>query len=85
MSKKRIFIDLVEKQTRYVEMASIRFAVVLAIIMVVLALSADAAYRKPPFNGSIFGKRSSTATGKHKFYTGFLLFDTVPHFKQKKN
>jgi len=49
-------------------MISIRFAVAVAVILVViLVFSVDAAYRKPPFNGSIFGKRSNTVTGKYKF------------------
>lgn len=45
-------------------MVSTRLAITLAVIMVVLALSVNAAFRKPPFNGSIFGKRSNTVTGK---------------------
>ncbi|XP_063976201.1 SIFamide-related peptide [Diachasmimorpha longicaudata] len=32
------------------------------LIVIIANLSVDAAYRKPPFNGSIFGKRSSTAS-----------------------
>ncbi|XP_032682432.1 SIFamide-related peptide [Odontomachus brunneus] len=43
-------------------MVSTRLALALAVIMVILALSVDAAFRKPPFNGSIFGKRSNTVT-----------------------
>ncbi|EZA52345.1 hypothetical protein DMN91_006691 [Ooceraea biroi] len=43
-------------------MISIRFTIALAVIIAILALSVDAAYRKPPFNGSIFGKRSNTVT-----------------------
>lgn len=46
-------------------MISTRLAIALAVIMVILALSVDAAFRKPPFNGSIFGKRSNTVTGKY--------------------
>ncbi|KAH0954374.1 hypothetical protein HN011_007472 [Eciton burchellii] len=47
---------------QFANMISIRFAlaVALAVIVVILAFSVDAAYRKPPFNGSIFGKRSVT-------------------------
>ncbi|XP_012274914.1 SIFamide-related peptide isoform X2 [Orussus abietinus] len=33
-----------------------------AILVLVAVFGAEAAYRKPPFNGSIFGKRSSTIT-----------------------
>ncbi|XP_020279689.1 SIFamide-related peptide [Pseudomyrmex gracilis] len=43
-------------------MISIRLTLVLAVIMVVLALSVDAHKTNPPFNGSIFGKRSNTIT-----------------------
>ncbi|XP_013114449.1 neuropeptide SIFamide [Stomoxys calcitrans] len=44
-------------------MFAIRFSFALLIIAfivaVVLLQSSEAAYRKPPFNGSIFGKRNS--------------------------
>lgn len=37
--------------------------VVVAIVVFAFAVSySEAAYRKPPFNGSIFGKRGSTVT-----------------------
>ena len=36
------------------------FVIVVAFIMAVVMLNtSEAAYRKPPFNGSIFGKRNS--------------------------
>ncbi|KAL6429873.1 SIFamide-related peptide [Formica fusca] len=41
-------------------MVSIRLTFALAIIMVIFSI--NAAYKKPPFNGSIFGKRSNTVT-----------------------
>ncbi|XP_022907508.2 neuropeptide SIFamide [Onthophagus taurus] len=34
--------------------------VVVVVFVVALIENVDATYRKPPFNGSIFGKRSST-------------------------
>ncbi|XP_075168366.1 neuropeptide SIFamide [Haematobia irritans] len=44
-------------------MFAIRFSLALFIIAFVVAVvmlqSSEAAYRKPPFNGSIFGKRNS--------------------------
>ncbi|XP_029049212.1 neuropeptide SIFamide [Osmia lignaria lignaria] len=43
-------------------MVSTRFVLAIVAALFVLAISVDAAYRKPPFNGSIFGKRSSTIT-----------------------
>lgn len=55
-------------------MFALRFTVciiVIAFIMAVVMLnSSEAAYRKPPFNGSIFGKRNSV--GKY-FIKIFLL------------
>ncbi|XP_078053707.1 neuropeptide SIFamide [Augochlora pura] len=43
-------------------MVSSRIVFAIVAIFFVLAISVDAAYRKPPFNGSIFGKRSNTMT-----------------------
>ncbi|XP_072750855.1 SIFamide-related peptide [Anoplolepis gracilipes] len=43
-------------------MVSIRVTFALAVIVVIFAFNVDAAYKKPPFNGSIFGKRSNTMT-----------------------
>ncbi|XP_015596587.1 SIFamide-related peptide isoform X2 [Cephus cinctus] len=44
-------------------MVSIRVILtIFAVLATVAVLSVNAAYRKPPFNGSIFGKRSSTVT-----------------------
>ncbi|XP_011310219.1 FMRFamide-related neuropeptides [Fopius arisanus] len=43
-------------------MVSARFVSAILLIVIIATLSVDAAYRKPPFNGSIFGKRSSTGT-----------------------
>lgn len=62
------------------------FAVVAALF--VLAISVDAAYRKPPFNGSIFGKRSNTITGNFKIYQTlkflrfflFLFVSSIPPY-----
>lgn len=33
-------------------------------VLLVVAVYAEAGYRKPPFNGSIFGKRSVAMAGK---------------------
>ncbi|XP_076230550.1 neuropeptide SIFamide [Nomia melanderi] len=43
-------------------MVSSRIVLAIVAVVFVLAITVDAAYRKPPFNGSIFGKRSSTIT-----------------------
>ncbi|XP_076625135.1 neuropeptide SIFamide [Colletes latitarsis] len=43
-------------------MMSTRFVLAIVAALFVLAVAVDAAYKKPPFNGSIFGKRSSTIT-----------------------
>lgn len=41
--------------------AKMRFVVIIGIVVLALCLlqAADANYRKPPFNGSIFGKRGN--------------------------
>ena len=43
-------------------------------VMMFLTTSVDAGYRKPPFNGSIFGKRSGNSNGKmdYIFFVEFL-------------
>jgi len=46
-----------------------RMVVAVAVVLVVLALLSDgvsAGYRKPPFNGSIFGKRSGAETAMYE-------------------
>ncbi|XP_003692663.1 SIFamide-related peptide [Apis florea] len=43
-------------------MVSTRLVLAVIAALLILAISVDAAYRKPPFNGSIFGKRSNTIT-----------------------
>ncbi|XP_076651765.1 neuropeptide SIFamide [Halictus rubicundus] len=43
-------------------MVSTRIVFAIFAIFFVLAITVDAAYRKPPFNGSIFGKRSIVET-----------------------
>jgi len=55
-------------------MVSIRLILTLAVIMVAFVISANAAYKKPPFNGSIFGKRSNTVTGKYKLCITFIVY-----------
>lgn len=62
-----IFI-LVGSANQIVGMISIRLTFALAIIVVIFAFSVNAAYKKPPFNGSIFGKRSNTVTGKYNLF-----------------
>ncbi|XP_076679235.1 neuropeptide SIFamide [Andrena cerasifolii] len=42
-------------------MVSTRIVLAIVAVLFVLAISVDG-YRKPPLNGSIFGKRSSTIT-----------------------
>ena len=34
--------------------------ILIAVVLLIAAVNANAAYRKPPFNGSIFGKRASS-------------------------
>ncbi|EFN79403.1 hypothetical protein EAI_09474 [Harpegnathos saltator] len=58
-------------------MVSVRLALVLAVVMVILALSVDAAFRKPPFNGSIFGKRSSTVTALFAGVITLLIYQDI--------
>ncbi|XP_014236915.1 SIFamide-related peptide isoform X2 [Trichogramma pretiosum] len=41
-------------------MLSIRLTLFLLAIFVIMSVNANAAYRKPPFNGSIFGKRANS-------------------------
>ncbi|XP_014203251.1 SIFamide-related peptide [Copidosoma floridanum] len=44
-------------------MSAARFMFVLFVVVAVAILDvSSAAYRKPPFNGSIFGKRANTIT-----------------------
>lgn len=43
--------------------------VIAFIIAVVMLQSSEAAYRKPPFNGSIFGKRNSVGKFRGHLYT----------------
>ncbi|XP_033208928.1 SIFamide-related peptide isoform X2 [Belonocnema kinseyi] len=43
-------------------MLSCRVILVLLVILSTAVLNAEAVYRKPPFNGSIFGKRSMGIT-----------------------
>ncbi|RZF46793.1 hypothetical protein LSTR_LSTR012016 [Laodelphax striatellus] len=38
----------------------VRYCLALCILVSIILALADAAYKKPPFNGSIFGKRGST-------------------------
>lgn len=37
-------------------------AAIVLVLVLTLFIETEATYRKPPFNGSIFGKRSSTVT-----------------------
>jgi len=64
-------------------MVSIRLILALAVIMVAFVISANAAYKKPPFNGSIFGKRSNTVTGKYKLCIIFI--DNTYTYKKRFN
>lgn len=40
------------------------FALALLFAVILNTVNVDAAYKKPPFNGSIFGKRSGNIQGK---------------------
>lgn len=58
-------------------MVSTRLVLAVIAALLILAISVDAAYRKPPFNGSIFGKRSNTITGNFKILpnlSNFFIF-----------
>lgn len=57
------------------KMVSTRLVVAMVAVLFILAISVDAAYRKPPFNGSIFGKRSNTITGNFKIYQILKFLD----------
>ena len=59
-------------------MVSIRLGFTIIAVLFVLAVTVNAAYRKPPFNGSIFGKRSNTITGK-------INVSNVPKTSSTKN
>ncbi|KAM7344690.1 neuropeptide SIFamide isoform 1-T2 [Cochliomyia hominivorax] len=54
-------------------MFALRFSVCLIVIAFIMAVvmlnSSEAAYRKPPFNGSIFGKRNSVEYDNAKAVT----------------
>lgn len=50
--------------------------VLFTIMFVVLFSETEATYRKPPFNGSIFGKRGSTAGNLEKKLFVVLLYNT---------
>ncbi|KAL2713350.1 SIFamide-related peptide [Vespula squamosa] len=41
-------------------MVSVRFALTIFLVVAILGLTVEAGYKKPPFNGSIFGKRSNS-------------------------
>jgi len=58
-------------------MVSFRLILTLAVIMVAFVISANAAYKKPPFNGSIFGKRSNTVTGKYLYKIFITKFNFI--------
>ena len=48
-------------------MALRALSVMIFVVFVLFTISVEAGYRKPPFNGSIFGKRGTTnAIGKKK-------------------
>ncbi|XP_058794217.1 SIFamide-related peptide [Phymastichus coffea] len=46
-------------------MFTTRFAILLIVALIITIINVDAAYRKPPFNGSIFGKRANSISGNH--------------------
>lgn len=69
----QIIVPLISSslQIKTIRMMSSRFVVAIVVALFILAIAVDAAYRKPPFNGSIFGKRSNAITGKIKIYDIF--------------
>ncbi|XP_034941597.1 SIFamide-related peptide [Chelonus insularis] len=52
-------------------MISIRIILVVAVFTLVYAITVEAAYKKPPFNGSIFGKRSYAVADYEAFGRAF--------------
>lgn len=66
-------------------MVSIRLILALAVIVVAFVISTNAAYKKPPFNGSIFGKRSNTITGKFCIIFVEDSLKTILFYKVKIN
>ncbi|OAD61141.1 hypothetical protein WN48_01209 [Eufriesea mexicana] len=58
-------------------MVSTRLVLAIVAVLFVLAISVDAAYRKPPFNGSIFGKRSSTITALVAYVLALIVCENV--------
>ena len=69
----QIIVPLISSslQIKTIRMMSSRFVIAIVVALFILAIAVDAAYRKPPFNGSIFGKRSNAITGKIKIYNIF--------------
>ena len=69
----QIIVPLISSslQIKTIRMMSSRFVIAIVVALFILAIAVDAAYRKPPFNGSIFGKRSNAITGKIKIYDIF--------------
>lgn len=47
--------------------------VLVALIVLALSSTTEAGYRKPPFNGSIFGKRNGNSIGKLDFSEQTIL------------
>lgn len=50
----------------------LRITIFMVIIAMAIINSGDAAYKRPPFNGSMFGKRSGI--GKHSFYPQIIKY-----------
>lgn len=46
---------------------------IVALAVLLVCSLADATYRKPPFNGSIFGKRASQAGRLYTVYTAIVI------------
>lgn len=79
-------------------MVSVRFALAIFLVVAILGFVVEAGYKKPPFNGSIFGKRSNSESGKFQwkmfqkcsmcpilFVFFFFLFQSyVPNEKRQK-
>ena len=71
------------------KMYAFRFAMTVFLLAFILAAimfgASDAAYRKPPFNGSIFGKRSNIGKSKLllrlRFLSSFVFSFRVRHIE----
>jgi hypothetical protein len=58
------------------------FTTIIFAILVIMSImeTSEAGYRKPPFNGSIFGKRGANSVGKQLDIYRLMLLKLIPFF-----